>query len=58
MVPSMIQVLDNMPINASGKVDRQALAKRAQVATSKPLAARVPPRNDVERARLGGRHHR
>ena len=51
MVPAVISVLDKMPINANGKVDRRALAKSAQMATaSKALSERVPPRNDVERA--------
>jgi acyl carrier protein len=51
IVPTMIRVLERMPINANGKVDRQALAKIVQAASpSSPVSARVPPRNDVENA--------
>ncbi|KAF4213395.1 hypothetical protein CNMCM5878_000029 [Aspergillus fumigatiaffinis] len=34
MVPKMVRVLDHMPINTVGKVDRQALAQRADIALS------------------------
>ncbi|KAF7555549.1 hypothetical protein G7Z17_g2068 [Cylindrodendrum hubeiense] len=34
MVPQMITILDNMPVNQNGKVDRQALVARAQTHTA------------------------
>ncbi|KAM5429090.1 putative NRPS-like protein biosynthetic cluster [Microsporum canis] len=50
MVPAVIQVLEKMPVNANGKVDRRALAKSAKLATpNKALSARVPARDEVER---------
>jgi amino acid adenylation domain-containing protein len=57
MVPKRIQVLDRMPINNIGKVDRQALAKRIDIPPpARVLTARSSPRNnmsftdDIERA--------
>ncbi|OGM51002.1 hypothetical protein ABOM_000274 [Aspergillus bombycis] len=51
MVPSVIRVLDKMPINDNGKVDRRALAKSAQIVkANRSSAVRVLPRSDVERA--------
>ncbi|KAK2039676.1 bassianolide synthetase [Colletotrichum somersetense] len=49
MVPSQIIVMEQMPLNSSGKVDRKALRSMARVAP-KTEAARelVPPRNEVE----------
>ncbi|GKZ43959.1 nonribosomal peptide synthase [Aspergillus brasiliensis] len=51
MVPAMIRVLDDMPTNHSGKIDRQALSEVA--ATAVPWQAtvdmvRVRPRNKFE----------
>ncbi|KNG82703.1 hypothetical protein ANOM_009909 [Aspergillus nomiae NRRL 13137] len=51
MVPSVIRVLDKMPINDNGKVDRRALTKSAHIVkANRSSAARMLPRNDVERA--------
>lgn len=50
MIPFCIRVLDKMPINDNGKIDRRALAKSAQfVKANRSLAARQPPRNHIER---------
>ncbi|KAJ5413867.1 non-ribosomal peptide synthetase [Penicillium cosmopolitanum] len=51
MVPSRIRVLDRMPLNANGKVDRRVLATKAlgDVAGPGPREV-VAARNDVERA--------
>ena len=51
MVPKLIRVLDRMPINNNGKVDRQALSKRIDIPTAARIkSVKLPPRNDVERA--------
>ncbi|KAJ5413870.1 nonribosomal peptide synthetase TES [Penicillium cosmopolitanum] len=51
MVPTRFQILDRMPLNVNGKVDRRALATRAlgDVAGLGPREV-VAARNDVERA--------
>lgn len=50
MIPFCIRVLDKMPINDNGKVDRRALVKSAQfVKANRSLAARQLPRNHIER---------
>ncbi|KAJ5706080.1 hypothetical protein N7536_001769 [Penicillium majusculum] len=50
MIPFCIRVLDKMPINDNGKVDRRALVKSAQfVMANRSLAARQLPRNHIER---------
>ncbi len=50
MIPAAIMIIEKMPLNESGKVDRTALAQRFQAATAgRPLAGQVPPRDDLER---------
>jgi yersiniabactin nonribosomal peptide synthetase len=49
MIPEHIHVLDAMPLNANGKVDRAALARIA-APPAEPSAAAVPPRSATERA--------
>jgi amino acid adenylation domain-containing protein len=51
MVPSVIHILDRMPINANGKVDRQVLTENSYMLAHgrKTSTLHVPPRNDVER---------
>ncbi|GKT95949.1 AMP-binding enzyme [Colletotrichum tofieldiae] len=49
MIPTQITALDQLPVNANGKVDRRELGLRAQTAPrSRTVAARVAPRNEVE----------
>ncbi|KAJ5530031.1 AMP-dependent synthetase/ligase [Penicillium freii] len=52
MIPARIAVLDKMPINANGKVDRKQLAKLASVFAKATKSSRqiVEPRTDLERA--------
>ena len=52
MIPARIAVLDKMPINANGKVDRKQLAKLANVFAKATKGSRqvVEPRTDLERA--------
>ncbi|RAK86365.1 nonribosomal peptide synthase [Aspergillus costaricaensis CBS 115574] len=53
MVPRMVRVLEQIPVNSNGKVDRKALASMAAVYTSQnTITARVNPHDDVERALL------
>ncbi|GLA20976.1 nonribosomal peptide synthase [Aspergillus niger] len=53
MVPRMIQVLNQMPINSSGKVDRQKLARMAEITTPcQPATDQLPPLDEVERTVL------
>jgi amino acid adenylation domain-containing protein len=53
MIPRAVVVLDRMPINSNGKVDRQKLARMADNANSlRPITDRLPPRDDLERAVL------
>ncbi|PWY83572.1 non-ribosomal peptide synthetase [Aspergillus heteromorphus CBS 117.55] len=52
MVPAVIQVIDKMPINHNGKIDRRVLARMATTASSKqtePASTYAPPRDDMER---------
>lgn len=50
MVPSHIVVMDQMPLNANGKVDRKELTRRAQVVVQKPRESlqQVLPLNEIE----------
>ncbi|XTI94667.1 hypothetical protein V2W45_1440579 [Cenococcum geophilum] len=50
MIPSRIVMVDQMPLNANGKIDRKALARRAQTVprTDKATSARVAARNEIE----------
>ncbi|KAH9859240.1 hypothetical protein J1614_012225, partial [Plenodomus biglobosus] len=49
MVPSRIVVLDQMPLNASGKVDRRELTRKAQIVPrTETTMLRIAPRNEVE----------
>jgi len=47
MVPSSYHVLESLPLNANGKVDRQALPTPASLTADMPFVA---PRNDIEQA--------
>ncbi|GAT31335.1 aureobasidin A1 biosynthesis complex [Aspergillus luchuensis] len=51
MIPARIAVLDKMPINANGKVDRKELARLASVFGKATKTSRqiVEPRTDLER---------
>lgn len=50
MVPRRVTVLDRMPLNANGKVDRKQLTKRAEsAAVFKTTKSDVPPQNEEER---------
>ncbi|KFA67608.1 hypothetical protein S40285_08499 [Stachybotrys chlorohalonatus IBT 40285] len=49
MIPKTIKVLEKLPINANGKVDRRALESKAQsLVANERNTAKVPPRDDVE----------
>ncbi len=52
MIPTRIMLLDKMPVNANGKVNRQELSRIAQVAPlqRKLASVRVAPRNEIEAA--------
>ncbi|KFH45123.1 Nonribosomal peptide synthetase-like protein [Hapsidospora chrysogenum ATCC 11550] len=49
MIPQVITTLDKMPINANGKIDRQALSARVHSSTAAPRASVQQPRTDAER---------
>ena len=46
MVPSILQILPSLPLNAHGKVDRKALERLAP--QTKERAAFAAPRNELE----------
>ncbi|KAL9484759.1 hypothetical protein ACSS6W_003548 [Trichoderma asperelloides] len=50
MIPSRIVVIDEMPLNGNGKVDRKELTRRAQVAVQKfqERPEQVLPLNEIE----------
>ncbi|RAH57715.1 nonribosomal peptide synthase [Aspergillus piperis CBS 112811] len=53
MVPRMVRVLEQIPVNSNGKVDRRALANMVTVsAFHNTMTARADPQDDVERALL------
>ena len=47
MVPVSYHILESLPLNANGKVDRQALPTPASLTADMPFVA---PRNDIEQA--------
>ncbi|PYH52711.1 acetyl-CoA synthetase-like protein [Aspergillus niger CBS 101883] len=51
MVPRLVRVLERMPINSNGKIDRKALAGMVAVAASQnTVSNKVDPRDHLERA--------
>ncbi|RYP40686.1 hypothetical protein DL767_001544 [Monosporascus sp. MG133] len=49
MIPARIVVIDQMPLNANGKVDRKELTRRAQIVPRPEMAsAQVVPLNEIE----------
>lgn len=51
MVPNFIELLDSMPVNPNGKVDRKALEKLAVDVTpvAKRFAETIAPKNELEK---------
>ncbi|BCS04213.1 non-ribosomal peptide synthetase [Aspergillus luchuensis] len=53
MVPRMVRILEQMPVNGNGKVDRRALASMVAAAAYKAtVTTRVDPHDDMERVLL------
>lgn len=54
MIPQLITVLDNMPINENGKVDRRTLSVHIQpLAASRTFTSKEQPITDLERQMQG-----
>lgn len=50
MVPSRILVVDHLPLNASGKIDRSAITQRLAQPPAAPLPPQLQPRAGTEQA--------
>ncbi|WP_321884917.1 non-ribosomal peptide synthetase [Paraburkholderia bannensis] len=50
MVPSLLRVIDTLPLNRNGKVDRQALAELARVAKPRREVSGAAPLGETEAA--------
>ena len=57
MVPKSIQVLEKLPINENGKVDRKALTQKAQLKTRGTQGTKRQPRTQAKRTMQQLRAH-